>query len=529
MNIERELKRHNQVMELIRGALKKEDVPNIVPSMLSNYLADFVEFDGIKINKQEFSNIYQIIIDYGMFTNMEVKDIFVDILKRNYPNKTEVEYLKKYVEVARDLKFNNIVKELNARYAKLNMIREQEELNNHNDTMKSINNCFDIKNLPKVSEAVLVSYILNSLKYNYGVNIKTSDLYELTGLLLNQDIVISERDEGIKNFCIRIGSNNFDNLFGSIMIEITNNKKIGYLIEEIQAKEKRIEFIYRNDHEEVMIEINDARRISHLPKGYSMSTITGYLSGNSMIYPKGKIIPPGEFIGVANMLMEGKRFEDRDIINELARIVLDYYPNNIEEAITLLISKLSKLPKIYYIAEEVREVLKKQEEFAVRGASNVNVYFVPNPKSPLDAGKFYNCYISRAKNLNLEDILPLDLDSIVPPSMDVDSIEWYVQEYYDPTFKTAGGIILNRDENIGNVTVFQPSDGKIGITPEEKTKYEELEILSQQVKTIIAKKKRETSEFYKLQEAFLKSQEETDLELAELEQKIDLLTKGKRR
>ena len=90
-------------------------------------------------------------------------------------------------------------------------------------------------------------------------------------------------------------------------------------------------------------------------------------------------------------------------------------------------------------------------------------------------------------------------------------------------------IILNKDENIGNVNVFQPSDGKIGITPEEKNKYEELELLSQQVKLIIAKKKKETSDFARLQEAFLKSQQETDLELAELEEKIDLLTKGRSR
>ena len=109
--------------------------------------------------------------------------------------------------------------------------------------------------------------------------------------------------------------------------------------------------------------------------------------------------------------------------------------------------------------------------------------------------------------------------------MDIDSVEWYVQEYYDPTFKTSGGIILNRDEEIGNVTVFQPSDGKIGITKEEKDKYDELEMLSQKVKEIIAKKKKDTSNFVKLQQAFLLNQQETDRELSELEERIDSLTK----
>lgn len=110
--------------------------------------------------------------------------------------------------------------------------------------------------------------------------------------------------------------------------------------------------------------------------------------------------------------------------------------------------------------------------------------------------------------------------------MDVDAIEWYVQEYYDDTFKTAGGIILNRDETIGNVNVFKLSDGKIGVTPEEHSKYKELEELSRQVKTIITRKQEETAAFTKLQQEFFKRQQETDLELARLEEKIDLLTQN---
>ena len=77
-------------------------------------------------------------------------------------------------------------------------------------------------------------------------------------------------------------------------------------------------------------------------------------------------------------------------------------------------------------------------------------------------------YINRVQNLDLSEILPLNLDEIVPPHIDIDSIEWYVRENYDDTFKAAGGIILNRDETIGAVNVFRPNDGKIGITKEEK-------------------------------------------------------------
>ena len=107
--------------------------------------------------------------------------------------------------------------------------------------------------------------------------------------------------------------------------------------------------------------------------------------------------------------------------------------------------------------------------------------------------------------------------------MDVDSIEWYIQERYDETFKIAGGIILNKDETIGNVNVFTPSDGRIGITPEEHSKYKELEELGSQVKELIAKKKENSARFRAAQEAFFRYEEESDQRLAELEAKIDMM------
>lgn len=526
MNEEKELIRHKSVIDRINSATKKEEVPSITASNLSNFLANFVSFDGVKVNSKEFASVYQTILDYGSFVSFEVKEIFVNILKKNYPGRSEEEYLNKYLEVVGNSKFNHIIDEINKRYLKLAEIREKEDLEYHNEVIKSIKNCFDVKELPKVSRAVIASFISNYTRTRYSGRIKNEDIYGIVNLLMNGLKITSNE---VKNELLRVIKKNnvgdIDKIFDEIIGNLLMDKRLGYLVEEVTAKEKRIPFIYQNDHELVMDQINDARRISQLPKGYSLSTITGYLSNNSMIYSKGSIIPPGEFVNISHLLMDGKTFEDKEVLSEIARMVLEYYPDKLEEAFSLLLGKLSHLPKIYYVAEEVREVLKKQDEFAVRGASNVNVYFIPNPKSPIEGGKFYNCYISRAKNLNLEDILPLNLEEIVPPSMDIDSVEWYVQEYYDPTFKTSGGIILNRDEEIGNVTVFQPSDGKIGITKEEKDKYDELEILSQKVKEIIAKKKQEISDFAKLQQAFLSSQQETDRELSELEERIDSLTK----
>ena len=65
--------------------------------------------------------------------------------------------------------------------------------------------------------------------------------------------------------------------------------------------------------------------------------------------------------------------------------------------------------------------------------------------------------------------------------MDIDSVEWYIQEYYDDTFKKAGGIILNKDESIGNVNVFKPNDGKYGVSKEEIEKLNKIDDLDKAI------------------------------------------------
>lgn len=527
MNQDREMERHNRILESIKKATRKEELPNVTASTFSTYLANNVYFDNRRISSKEFMPVFQGIMDYGFFVSYQVKDIFIDILKKNYPGKSEKEYLDKYVEMAKSSKTQNILVEIFERSNKLNQLLLREENDKHEIIMKQIRDAYELKDLPKVSRASITRYISNNSDTSYSDKINVSKLQKLASLLVEGYSVfdIEFREELLK-ICKDINLDRANEMHEEIMGRLVNNINLDYLVLEVKEKEDRIKFIYKNDHEETMGNIRDARRISQLPCNLSLSTITSYLSGNSIIYPKGVRIPAGEFNNIASLLISGKRFEDREIINELARIILDYYPEKFEEASTIMISKLSGLPKIYYYAEEVGLALSKQKEFISRGSSNVNVYFIPNPNSPIDGGKFYNCYISRAQSLDMKDLSPLKLDEIIPEGMDVDSIEWYVQEKYDPTFKTAGGIILNKDETIGSVSVFQPSDGKIGITPEEHSKYQELEDLSKQVKEIIAKKKKETSDFAKLQEAFLKSQQATDEELAKLEAKIDMLTSG---
>ena len=313
-----------------------------------------------------------------------------------------------------------------------------------------------------------------------------------------------------------------------IMSQLLSDKKIGYLVEEVKQKNDKVLVIYRREHEETMDNIKDARRISQLPQNLTFSSLTAYLSGNTTIYPKGKKISTIDFQNLTQLLLDGESFDSSKVQDELKEVVKRYYPEKEEEAYKLLFDKLSRLPRTYYLRDEINYSQERQKEFVGRQCSNVNVYFIPNPKSPIEGGRFYNCYINRVQNLNLDKIIPLNLDEIVPEDMDVDSIEWYIQEYYDDTFKAAGGIILNKDETIGQVTVFQPSEGKIGITPEEQKRYEEIEQIGKKVKEIIRNKNEKAKKFEDLQNVYIQYQKQTDDELKDLEERInELLRDGK--
>lgn len=365
-------------------------------------------------------------------------------------------------------------------------------------------------------------------------NIKVGSLKSITDAYLKEKSL--EEIEGlVYNFCGKQALTEVNQklmaqqIFGTLCLD----KTILYTVKEIQEKEKRKLKIYEIEHDDTMQVIKDATKISQLPPNLTVTSLTGYLSGNSIIFKNGDKISTTDLKKVTDLLLKGKKWNDKEVIGELQTLSIKYYGKEAKVAFQLLHEKFKKLPKTFYLVEEINASRVRQSEFIGNSCSNVNVYFIPNHKSPIDGGKFYNCYINRVDNLNLGELLPLDLDEIVPPEMDIDSVEWFVQEYYDKTFKAAGGIILQKDETIGNVNVFRLNDGMIGITPEEKNKYDELKELSERVKIIIKRKKEETNQYGKMQEQFVKmqeqfviSQKEIDKELAELEDKIDKLTSG---
>ena len=478
----RELERHNRVLGQITSAKTREDLPKIGFSTIASYLANNIYFNNEKISQKLFQPVIKAIIDYGAVVHPEVKNALIRVIIENYSNISEDEIIEKYKKVLESKRIVYLLSEIAQKNIKLDEIVKSENFIAHKQILKYINSAFEIKDLPKVGLSELNKKLLRAVNDNDFVNnIKTSDIKELTEAFLKQytymdieDIVesiiskydLSEADKKLMK----------EQILGSLIQDET----IEYTVEEIVLKEKRKIQIYKINHEEIMDMIKNAHRISQLPPNLTISTVNSYLNGNTTIYTNDDRITAEDLKTLTDLLMDGYKWEDEVVISEVKKIALSKYPDK-NDAFALLYNKLSVLPKTYYLIEEVKYSQERQTEFIGRGSSNVNVYFIPNNKSPLDGGRFYNCYINRVGNLDLSQILPLDLDSIVPTEMDIDSVEWYVQEHFDPTFKTAGGIILNKDETIGNVSVFRPNDGTVGISHEEKEKMDEIDNLDVQI------------------------------------------------
>lgn len=529
MNNEKEMERHNKVLESIRNASKKEELPNVTLSSITRYLAQNIHFDNKRVSQTAFKPIVDAFLENNCMLMPDVKDIFIKVLKDNYPGKTDEEYEEKFNQFSGNNYMFNYIIEISSRAAKIQEFQEKQDLEEHERTLKQIRNANEINELPKIGRGTLNREIQNNTSTDFTKKIPMARLERLTNAIFEEKGTY-EIEEIIMDICKeeKLDEEQTSLMSDQIMSQLLSDKKIGYLVEEVKQKNDKVLVIYRREHEETMDNIKNARRISQLPQNLTFSSLTAYLSGNTTIYPKGKKISTTDFQNLTQLILDGESFDSSKVQDELKEVVKRYYPEKEEEAYNLLLDKLSRLPRTYYLRDEINYSQERQKEFVGRQCSNVNVYFIPNPKSPIEGGRFYNCYINRVQNLNLDKIIPLNLDEIVPEDMDVDSIEWYIQEYYDDTFKAAGGIILNKDETIGQVTVFQPSEGKIGITPEEQKRYEEIEQIGKKVKEIIKNKNEKAKKFEDLQNAYIQYQKETDDELKDLEERInELLRDGK--
>lgn len=125
---ERELERHRKILEQIKLASTKEELPNISLSAISSYLAANVYFDDVHISQTLFKPVLNAIVDYSLFIMPEVKEAFLKVLRENYPNHSEGEYLEKYWQIAKGTKITNILVEVHEKNVKLRGLLEKRRI-----------------------------------------------------------------------------------------------------------------------------------------------------------------------------------------------------------------------------------------------------------------------------------------------------------------------------------------------------------------------------------------------------------------
>ncbi|MBE6161043.1 MAG: hypothetical protein E7158_02315 [Firmicutes bacterium] len=487
-----ETERHNKVLKKIIESTSEEELLDISFINIVLYLQEKLKYKR-KMNRANIKKILTSILNHCTFISPDVREDFISIVKENYPNVELKEIEKKYVEIVNEGTIDNLLQEISLKNQKLYEIEKETKKKAHEEVIKSINMCFELKDLPKVGLSELNRHLLKAVNSNdFYKKYKTNDIKELTSAYLN-GAEIEEIKTTIDNIVFKTNipldkvEKTKEQIFGALI----SDYEIDYILEEMSAKEKRKEFIYKNDHEYTMEAIKNAKRISQLPDYIVPSSLTTYLSGNATIYSNDNRIKGEDLRQLAKLLLMGYKFEDEVVINELENIIISKYPDK-KDAFKLLYNKLSNLPKTYYLVEEMNYFFKKEKEFIKKSSSNVNLYLLPSKKSPVEGGKFYTCFINRGERLDLIKSLPENYEE-----MDEDVIEAYAQENIDESFKKTGGIIIKRDETIGNVNIFRPNDGTISITPEEKQKVDQISDLDKEIeekRSILESTKKELEE-----------------------------------
>ena len=466
--MDNEKNRHEKVMTLINNAKKIDELPNISISNISSYLSRIIKIDGKCLSQKIYKPVVDEIINTANVWDIRVKIALKKVLKDsiNYENDEYIDYLFK--ELISASKINNIIIEVSEKNKKIEEFNKIENKEKHLEVLKNISYAYKIKDLPKVGISDLNKRLIKDVNDNDLIkNIKISEIKSLTDLYMS-----GVNYAGIKNSVINIVKSrglSIDQeriVIEQIISNLIKDEVLLYIVQEINIKEDRKLKIYQMDHDDIMEEIKAADRIYRLPDNVNISTLNSYLLGNSTIYTNDNRLKSEDLKSLTMFLLETRDINSEKARNEIMNITKKFYSEK-ADAYSLLFNKFKNLPRLNYLIEEINYSMERQKEFIINRDSNVNVYLIPNDKCPFEGGRFYNVYINRVHNLDLDKILPLNINELVPKKLDIDSIEWYVKEYIDDTFKLVGGIILNKDETIGNINIYKPNDGKVGVSLEE--------------------------------------------------------------
>ena len=517
---EYENKRHKIVLERISNACNIKELPNVSISNLAKYLADNVYFDDKHLDAKTFRPLIDKLFDNDNLTDFELKNCFIKILKSNYPNHSDEEYVEKFNSVFATGRIKNMLDELMIKNDRAKCIRGELNFEKHYKIMEAINHATTIKELDSITRFDLDEILDAATKNEFVDNIPKSILENYIQAVYSNDIEkINDEIRMICNYFENKVNNEYD--FNLMLDEITSNtfaeaKNISYAIDEESLYNDRVKSIYLNEHLAVLESINAATSLSKLPKNLNDRKICDYLVLNSQV--KNKKFKSEDFKELVEILLNGEKI-DSDIIKDcLRKIIKDgNYADTRRQRDNLidrLISNYTSLNRLDYFIEEVNLCRQREQEFTTEKVIDVELYIIPTPNSPEKGGKHYTLFKNEVSNL--------DLTAIAPSYSSLDELEEKVQKIY-PSFKKVGGIILKSNERInlsssGNIKFYRDEVGKQLISTERKEKIKKLLEAQQELEDALAQDKAQYEEKVKITSGQLKEIKKEIQKLASLDE-----------
>ena len=526
---EYENKRHKIVLERISNACNIKELPNISISNLAKYLADNVYFDDKHLDAKTFRPLIDKLFDNDNLTDFELKNCFIKILKSNYPNHSDEEYVEKFNSVFATGRVKNMLDELMIKNDRAKCIRGELNFEKHYKIMEAINHATTIKELDSITRFDLDEILDAATKNEFVDNIPKSILENYIQAVYSNDIEkINNEIRMICNYFENKVNNEYD--FNLMLDEITSNtfaeaKNISYAIDEESLYNDRVKSIYLNEHLAVLEKINGATSLSKLPKNLNDSKICEYLAINSHV--KNKTFKSEDFKELVEMLLNGEKI-DSDLSKDCLRKILkdgNYAETRRQrdKLIDRLTSDYVNLNRLDYFIEEVNLCRQREQEFTTEKVIDVELYIVLTPNSPKNGGKHYTVFKNEV-NYDLYDnkVSNLDIGSLAATSSSLDELEEKGQKI-SPTFKKVGGLVLKSNERIklpsdGNIKFYRDEVGKQLVSTERKEKIKELLSAQQELEEALAQDKAQYEEKVKITSGQLKEIKEEIQKLASLDE-----------
>lgn len=472
----RELKEHEDRNEQISNAKSEKDLPNInfstfkrrVMRNTTNDVVEEIEMDKLEdlikllyTGKYDLDSVSSVVEKLCKSYKLDVKSHTLMKNEIMYNLRSDMALLYLAIDLRKlELKKAEFMK------PKLELMKQQLDMQEESIHKKRR---LQISEAGSEKEILSMDGLLNSrVKKDLQDKFTMEQIRSLIEYVKENDLDNIKTE--IKNLCstLKISKEEKEKLIEDLYNSITNDVGLKYIVEDYKYNEKRRLEVIEENHESIMDQIKSSTIIPALPD-ITPSKLNQYLLGNTTIYSKERNIITDDLKPLVNLLLDGKKFDDEEVIKTIKSIALLRYPDKVD-AFDLLYKKLSVLPKTYFMVEEIKAYQKQIDMIVENGDNELYTYAIPGFNTVEAGGDFYDIYASYT-DIDLAKILPKDLNTLVKNVPDKDKgnvfVSYVREKTNDQTFRRIGGYILKRGENFKSLRRFKQNNGLIEITEEE--------------------------------------------------------------